>query len=680
MSIREIFSATLPVGIPDTLPPMPAWDVSVPHAPKRVARLTLKEKRQAIANHLRYFPANLHTELAAEFADELERYGHIYVYRLRPTEYEMRAYSIDDYPCRSKQAAAIVLNIMNNLDRRVAMFPHELITYGGNGAVFSNWAQYRLALKYLCEMTDSQTLTLCSGHPQGLFPSNPDAPRCVITNGMMVPNYSTREHFDRLYAMGCTQYGQMTAGSFCYIGPQGIVHGTTLTIKNAGRKYLGVEDMRGKVVVTSGLGGMSGAQPKAGVICKCICVVAEVDPSALYKRKEQGWLMEVTTTLDECIARIKSARAAKEVVSIGFLGNVVALWERLAAEPEHLVDLGSDQTSLHNPYNGGYFPVQLSFEESKRLMADDPAAFKDLVQESLRRQMAAINTLAARGMSFWDYGNSFLLEASRAGAEVWAPDDKERALNKFRFPSYVQDIMGDIFSLGFGPFRWICTSNDPADLALTDKIAGEVLRELERKAPPASAAQYRDNTLWIDEAQENQLVVGSQARILYADCVGRQTIAQRFNDAVADGRLKGPVTISRDHHDVSGTDSPYRETSNIYDGSALCADMAVQNVIGDGFRGATWVALHNGGGTGWGEAMNGGFGLVLDGSADARRRATQMLLWDVLNGVSRRSWAGNQHAQDIIAAALKENPELRLTMPVRADDELLARVMPQEAY
>ena len=651
----------LSVGIPATLPPLPPRDPSVPHAPTRVPRLSPVDRHQAIRNALRYFDTQHHERLGQEFAAELDTYGHIYMYRFRPTQYEMKAHPIECYPARCTQAASIMLMVMNNLDRAVAMFPHELITYGGNGGVFSNWGQYTLVMRYLSEMTEEQTLNLYSGHPLGLFPSHRDAPRVVVTNGMMVPNYSTRDQYERLYAMGVTQYGQMTAGSFCYIGSQGIVHGTTITIKNAGRKYLHTDSLLGKVVVTSGLGGMSGAQAKAGVICQAVTVIAEVDPAALQKRHQQGWLMEVCTDLDGCIARIKTARAAKEAVSIGFLGNIVALWERLADEPEHLVDLGSDQTSLHNPFGGGYYPVQLSFEEGKQLMTTDSERFKQLVQESLRRHVAAINKLAARGMRFWDYGNSFLLEASRAGAAVY--DGDVTSLNRFRYPSYVQDIMGDVFSLGFGPFRWVCTSMSEDDLRTTDRIAGEVLRELLPTADGPSQAQIRDNIEWIDHAMENNLVVGSQARILYADCVGRQSIARRFNDAIRRGAIRAPVVLSRDHHDVSGTDSPFRETSDVYDGSALCADMSVHNVIGDSFRGATWVALHNGGGCGWGEVMNGGFGLLLDGTDDAARRASGMLLFDVLNGVSRRSWSGNANGQRTIELAMAANPNLVVTVP-----------------
>lgn len=674
VSMKDVFAKCLHVGIPSPLPPpCKERDMSVPHAPKRNPNLSPQERRQAIANALRYFKPADHKELAAEFDRELDDYGHIYMYRLRPTAYEMKAYPISDYPAKSAYAAAIMLMIMNNLDKRVAMFPHELITYGGNGGVFNNWAQYCLTMKYLCEMTDHQTLALFSGHPAGLFPSHPDAPRAVITNGMMVPNYSTREHYDRLYAMGCTQYGQMTAGSFCYIGPQGIVHGTTITFRNAGRKYLGVDDLSGKVVLTSGLGGMSGAQGKAGVICRAVVVIAEVDPSALYKRKEQGWLSEVETDVESLLKRVRAASAKKEAVSIGFLGNVVTVWERLVKEKEQIVHLGSDQTSCHNPFNGGYYPVQLSFEESNKMMVENPEKFKMLVQESLRRQVTAINTLAARGLRFWDYGNSFLLEASRAGAEVWAPDDTERSINRFRYPSYVQDIMGDVFALGFGPFRWVCTSGLPEDLELSDRIAAETLEELMKDASEKSKRQISDNLLWIKQAGENKLVVGSQARILYADCEGRQKIATKFNDAIRAGRLKGPVVLSRDHHDVSGTDSPFRETSDLYDGSSLTADMAVQNVIGDSFRGASWVSLHNGGGTGWGEAINGGFGLVLDGSAAAERRAKQMLLWDVLNGVTRRGWSGNVCGYETAERAMRRVEGLQVTLPQHVDSRILEK-------
>eukprot|EP00761_Pharyngomonas_kirbyi_P012307 gb/GECH01012334.1/.p1 GENE.gb/GECH01012334.1/~~gb/GECH01012334.1/.p1 ORF type:complete len:675 (+),score=161.71 gb/GECH01012334.1/:1-2025(+) len=651
---------TLTRGIPlDPLPPkQERRDDSVPHAPVRRPNLTTDEEKQMLKNALRYFPKEYHEKLAPEFLEEYRQYGHIYMYRFRPTEYEMRAYPIDYYPCKTRQAAAIMVMIMNNLDRRVAQFPHELITYGGNGSVLSNWAQYHLLMKYLSDMTTEQTLSMYSGHPMGLFPSHKDAPRVVITNGMVIPNYSSREDYDKMYAMGNTIFGQMTAGSYCYIGPQGIVHGTTLTILNAGRKYLGLEDLKGKVYVSSGLGGMSGAQPKAGVISGCVSVTAEVDKTALLKRHEQGWVMEWYDDLDQLIQRIQKARESKEAISLAYHGNVVSLWERLAQEESLLVELGSDQTSCHNPFNGGYYPVQISFEEAKEMMVKDPEQFKKLVQESLRRQVSAINKLTKRGMRFWDYGNSFLLEASRAKADIMAPDNKN-----FKYPSYVEDIMGDIFSLGFGPFRWVCTSGDPEDLKTTDRIAAEVIEELQGKALTKAKQQYKDNYLWITQAQENKLVVGSQARILYSDAKGRTAIALAFNDAVRSGRLKGPVALSRDHHDVSGTDSPWRETSNITDGSMFCADMAIQTVIGNAFRGATWVSIHNGGGTGWGEAINGGFGMVLDGTEDAGRRAQSMLHWDVNNGVARRAWAGNDNAIETIGVENEENERSHITMP-----------------
>ncbi len=627
--------AALARGIPlDPMPPAAgARDPAVPHAPAFPVELSANDFQLALRNALRYFPPRTHAELAPEFARELRAYGHVFMYRFRPTAYEMRAHPLAQYPARTRQAAAIMLMIQNNLDPAVAQFPHELITYGGNGSVFSNWAQYHLVMQYLSEMTEEQTLHMYSGHPHGLFPSHRNAPRVVVTNGMVIPNYSSQENLQRMFATGVSMYGQMTAGSYCYIGPQGIVHGTTITVLNAGRKYLGlggVADMAGKVFVTAGLGGMSGAQAKAAVVAGCVGVVAEVDESALLKRHAQGWVQVVTRTVDETVDAIRAARAAATGgVSIGFLGNVVALWEKLAeiaettGEPS-LCDLGSDQTSLHNPYNGGYYPIQIGFEEARAMMVEDPPRFKELVQETLRRHVAAVNTLTARGMTFWDYGNSFLLEASRAGADV---GDGGLDGKTFRYPSYVQDIMGDIFSLGFGPFRWVCTSGDPADLRETDTIAEDVMVALRADAPPRVRAQLDDNLMWIRKAEENKLVVGSQARILYADCAGRSAIAQAFNAAVRAGRLSAPVVISRDHHDVSGTDSPYRETSNIQDGSSFCADMAVQNCIGDAMRGATWVALHNGGGVGWGEVMNGGFGMVLDGSDEAAARAKSMLLW-----------------------------------------------------
>eukprot|EP01116_Phalansterium_solitarium_P000980 TRINITY_DN10798_c0_g1_i1.p1 TRINITY_DN10798_c0_g1~~TRINITY_DN10798_c0_g1_i1.p1 ORF type:complete len:695 (-),score=162.54 TRINITY_DN10798_c0_g1_i1:65-2149(-) len=647
--------------------PYPPLDPAVPHAPRRPCPLDSEQMKTALRNALRYFPSELHGQLAKEFAHELKTFGHIYMMRLRPTAYAMKAYPIAMYPARCQQAAAVMLMIQNNLDPKVAQFPHELVTYGGNGCVFSNWAQYHLVMQYLSQMTTEQTLVMYSGHPMGLFPSHPNAPRVVITNGMVVPNYSSRDDYDRMFALGVTMYGQMTAGSYCYIGPQGIVHGTTLTVLGAARKYLGLDSVAGKVFVSSGLGGMSGAQGKAGVICGGISIIAEINEAAARKRLEQGWVHEILTDLDVLIARIKTARAEKKAVSIAYQGNVVDLWERLVAEPENLVDLGSDQTSLHNPYNGGYFPVGVSFDDANRLMATNPTEFKAAVQASLRRHVTAINQLCARGMRFWDYGNSFLLEASRAGADIFSADGRT-----FRYPSYVQDIMGDIFSLGFGPFRWVCTSGLASALVATDLMAASVIAKLMKDAPERTKQQYSDNYLWITQAQEHRLVVGSQARILYSDHKGRTALALAFNDAVRDGTLKAPVVISRDHHDVSGTDSPYRETSNITDGSMFCADMAVQNAIGDSFRGATWVALHNGGGTGWGEAINGGFGMVLDGSPEARARAAGMLLWDVNNGVSRRAWAENENAEFAIRQAMKDEPLLQVTLPNHADRDLVA--------
>ena len=578
-----------------------------------------------------------------------------------------RAYSIDDIPATTRQGAAIIHMICNNLDPAVAQFPQELVTYGGNGQVFSNWAQFWLVLHYLFTMTEDQTLVMYSGHPMGLFPSSPNGPRMIITNGMVIPNYSSREDYDRMFALGVTMYGQMTAGSYCYIGPQGIVHGTTLTVLNAGRKYLGLESLAGKVFLTSGLGGMSGAQAKAAVICGCVGIVAETSKEALIKRHKQGWVVEVIDDLEALIRRVRQAKNNREVTSIGFHGNVVAVWERFVAELEAtgecLVDLGSDQTSCHNPFNGGYYPVQLTFEEANSVLAADPARFKELVQETLRRHVAAINKLADAGMFFWDYGNSFLLEGRRAGADVDKKDGDKNGID-FRYPSYVQDIMGDIFSLGFGPFRWVCTSGTEQDLLKTDEIATKVLKDIiSQGIPAASVKQYLDNLKWLSEADKHKMVVGSQARILYSDQEGRAAIAQAFNQAVKDGTLKGPVVISRDHHDVSGTDSPFRETSNIYDGSAFTADMAVQNCIGDAFRGATWVALHNGGGVGWGEVMNGGFGLLLDGSEDAARKAASMLNWDVSNGVARRSWSGNSNAHATIQRAMERDSRLKVTLP-----------------
>ena len=652
-------------GIPDVLPPKKEYDLSINHAPKRKEILSEAEKRLAIRNALRYFPAKHHKELAAEFADELKRYGRIYMYRLRP-DYEMKARNIDEYPARSRQAAAIMLMINNNLDYAVAQHPHELITYGGNGAVFQNWAQYRLTMQYLAKMTDEQTLVMYSGHSMGLFPSHKNAPRVVVTNGMVIPNYSKQDDWEKFNALGVSQYGQMTAGSYMYIGPQGIVHGTTITVMNAARMRLkaGETDIHGMLFVSSGLGGMSGAQPKAGNISGVVSVVAEINPKVVKKRFDQGWVDEIHTDLDKLIARIREAQAKKEAVSFAYQGNVVDLWEKLA-EQNVAVDLGSDQTSLHNPWAGGYYPVGYSYEESNRMMAERPEEFKKAVQESLRRQVTAINKIAERGMYFFDYGNAFLLESSRAGADIMKGD-------KFKYPSYVQDIMGPMFfDYGFGPFRWVCTSCKPEDLAVTDRIATEVQEEILRTAPAEIANQIKDNIHWVREANKNRLVVGSQARILYADSEGRTRIAEAFNNAIKRGEISAPIVLGRDHHDVSGTDSPYRETSNIYDGSSFTADMAVQNCIGDSFRGATWVSIHNGGGVGWGEVINGGFGMVIDGSADSDRRLKNMLLWDVNNGIARRSWARNRGAMFAIEREMNRTPNLEVTMPNIVDDGII---------
>lgn len=667
MTLEE-FRKDIAGGIPDVLPAPKAYDPTINHAPKRKDILTPEQKELALKNALRYFPQKHHAVLAPEFAEELRTYGRIYMYRLRP-DYEMKARNINDYPARSRQAAAIMLMINNNLDYAVAQHPHELITYGGNGAVFQNWAQYRLAMKYLCEMTDEQTLVMYSGHPMGLFPSHKDAPRVIVTNGMVIPNYSKPDDWERFNAMGVSQYGQMTAGSYMYIGPQGIVHGTTITVMNAARKHLkaGEKDFRGQIFVSAGLGGMSGAQPKAAVISGVVGVIAEINPKAVHTRHSQGWVDEVYTDLDKLIPRMLEASKNKEAVSLAYQGNVVDLWERLAADGID-VNLGSDQTSLHNPWAGGYYPVGYSYEESNHMMAEEPARFKEAVQESLRRQIAAINKLTARGMYFFDYGNAFLLESSRAGADVMGEN------GRFRYPSYVQDIMGPMFfDYGFGPFRWVCTSCDPKDLATTDRIAAEVLEEIRKTAPAEICGQLDDNIHWIREAQKNKLVVGSQARILYADAEGRMKIAKAFNDAIRSGELSAPVVLGRDHHDVSGTDSPYRETSNIYDGSSFTADMAVHNVIGDSFRGATWVSIHNGGGVGWGEVINGGFGMVIDGSADSERHLTEMLLWDVNNGIARRSWARNKGAMFAIQREMDRTPGLVVTMPNIVEDEIIIR-------
>ncbi len=662
----EEFKQDIINGIPAELPQPQPYDQEVNHAPRRKEILTRAEKELALKNALRYFEPRHHKVLAKEFADELKRYGRIYMYRFRPT-YEMKARHIDEYPARSRKAAAIMMMIQNNLDPRVAQHPHELITYGGNGAVFQNWAQYRLVMQYLSQMTDEQTLVMYSGHPLGLFPSHEKAPRVVVTNGMVIPNYSKADDWERMNAMGVSQYGQMTAGSYMYIGPQGIVHGTTITVLNAARKRLGSgrDSIHGMLFVTAGLGGMSGAQPKAGNIAGVVSITAEINPKAVAKRHAQGWVDEVHNDLDELIPRALKAMKNGETVSMAYQGNVVDLWERLAAE-DVAVDLGSDQTSLHNPWAGGYYPVGLTYEESQKMMADHPELFKEKVQESLRRQVAAINKLTSKGMYFFDYGNAFLLEASRAGADVMKTD------GTFCYPSYVQDIMGPLFfDYGFGPFRWVCTSGNPDDLAVTDRLAAEVLEEMLKDAPDDIKGQLEDNLHWIRKAEENKLVVGSQARILYADSEGRTKIAKAFNDAIARGEISAPVVLGRDHHDVSGTDSPYRETSNIYDGSSFTADMAVQNVIGDSFRGATWVSIHNGGGVGWGEVINGGFGMVIDGSEQSTKAIESMLLWDVNNGIARRSWARNNGAIDAIKREMERTPGLKVTLPNFADEALV---------
>lgn len=661
----EKFRKLVLEGIPENLPELKPYDSSINHAPKRKDILSAQEKKLAVKNALRYFPEKFHKTLAKEFADELNQFGRIYMYRFKP-DYEIKARPVDDFPHKSKKAAAIMLMISNNLDSAVAQHPYELITYGGNGAVFQNWAQYRLTMKYLAEMTDNQTLVVYSGHPLGLFPSSEDAPRAVVTNGMVIPNYSSPDHWEKFNALGVSQYGQMTAGSYMYIGPQGIVHGTTITILNAARKIEGIKEKdHTRLFVSSGLGGMSGAQPKAAKISGCLSVIAEVNPRAIEKRYSQGWVDEIISDKDRLLKRILKARNRKEAVSIAFHGNIVDLWEMLAMK-DIVVDLGSDQTSLHNPWAGGYYPAGLSFEESNRMMVDDPERFKEHVRESLRRQVTAINHHTESGTYFFDYGNAFLLEASRAGADIL----KENG--EFRYPSYVQDIMGPLcFDYGFGPFRWVCCSNDPDDLNTTDRIASQTLRKILEHATAEIRQQLEDNIHWIDEAGKNSLVVGSQARILYADAEGRIAIAKAFNDAIATGRIKGPVVLGRDHHDVSGTDSPFRETSNIYDGSKYTADMAVHNVIGDSFRGATWVSLHNGGGVGWGEVINGGFGMVLDGSQEAEEKLRSMLYWDVNNGIARRSWAGNSGALFSANREMKKTPGLRITIPFIADDQIV---------
>jgi urocanate hydratase len=700
------FQEEILAGIPAELPEIKPYDPEINHAPRRKDILTAEEKVLALKNALRYFPERHHAVLAKEFAEELKQYGRIYMYRFRPS-YEMYARPIDEYPAQSRQAAAIMAMIQNNLDPRVAQHPHELIIYGGNGAIFQNWAQYRLVMQYLATMTDEQTLVMYSGHPLGLFPSHKDAPRVIVTNGMVIPNYSKPDDWERFNALGVSQYGQMTAGSYMYIGPQGIVHGTTITVMNAARKVLrqrfldsacgsarndkgstcgsarndisvisterserrDLEDRGGMLFVTAGLGGMSGAQPKAGNIAGVVSVTAEINPKAAEKRYAQGWVDELHTDLDELIPRIRQAVAAKEVVSLAYVGNVVDLWERLADEGVP-VDLGSDQTSLHNPWAGGYYPVGYSLEESKKMMAAEPERFKEAVKASLRRHVAAVNRLADKGMYFFDYGNAFLLESARAEADVL------RADGSFRYPSYVQDIMGPLyFDYGFGPFRWVCMSEKPEDLAKTDALAVKVLGEIAATAPEEIAGQMRDNIHWIEEAGRNHLVVGSQARILYADCEGRTKIALAFNEAIRTGEITAPIVLGRDHHDVSGTDSPFRETSNIYDGSRFTADMAVQNVIGDGFRGATWVSIHNGGGVGWGEVINGGFGMVIDGSEDSARHIREMLFWDVNNGIARRSWARNEGARFAIEREMARTPGLKVTLPVQADETLLRNTL-----
>ena len=691
MNLIGQFQEEILAGIPAELPEVKPYDPEINHAPKRKDILTSEEKVLALKNALRYFPERHHAVLAKEFAEELHEYGRIYMYRFRPS-YDMYARPIDEYPAKSRQAAAIMAMIQNNLDPRVAQHPHELIIYGGNGAIFQNWAQYRLVMQYLATMTDEQTLVMYSGHPLGLFPSHKDAPRVIVTNGMVIPNYSKPDHWEKFNALGVSQYGQMTAGSYMYIGPQGIVHGTTITVMNAARKvlkkrFLGsarndnsvisterserrdLEDRGGLLFVTAGLGGMSGAQPKAGNIAGVVSVTAEINPKAAEKRFAQGWVDELHDNLDELIPRIRKAVAAKEVVSLAYVGNIVDLWERLADEGVH-VDLGSDQTSLHNPWAGGYYPVGYSLEESKKMMAGEPEHFKEAVKASLRRHVAAVNRLADKGMYFFDYGNAFLLESSRAGADVLKAD------GSFRYPSYVQDIMGPLyFDYGFGPFRWVCLSEKPEDLAKSDALAVKVLGEIAATAPEEIAGQMRDNIHWIEEAGRNHLVVGSQARILYADCEGRTKIALAFNEAIRKGEITAPIVLGRDHHDVSGTDSPFRETSNIYDGSQFTADMAVQNVIGDGFRGATWVSIHNGGGVGWGEVINGGFGMVIDGSEDSARHIREMLFWDVNNGIARRSWARNEGARFAIEREMARTPELKVTLPNFADETLIRKTL-----
>ena len=668
MSSEEMLRRYIAEGIPDELPQAPSLNELYDRTPERKQILSTEEKKLAVSNALRYFPKKWHEILASEFLAELNSLGRIYMHRFRPTEYEMKAHPLSAYPSRCKQAASIMAMIQNNLDPAVAQFPCELITYGGNGAVFQNWVQYRLTMRYLSKMTEEQTLVMYSGHPLGLFPSNTEAPRVVITNGMVIPNHSSQEDYERMNALGVSQYGQMTAGSYMYIGPQGIVHGTTITILNAARMRLGIPadgSLAGVTYVTSGLGGMSGAQAKAAVIAGCVAVISEINPAAAKKRHEQGWLSELHEDVDKVIDRMTEAKSRGEAVSIGHVGNIVDLWERLV-ERGIEIDLGSDQTSLHNPWQGGYFPVDISFEDAKQMIAADPSGFAEAVRHSLRRHAAAVNTMVERGTYFWDYGNAFLLEADRAGAEL--SDGK----GGFIHPSYVEDIMGPrCFDLGFGPFRWVCCSQDPDDLAISDQLARDVLLNMLEEAPPEISQQLRDNIRWIEQAGQNKMVVGSQARILYADEQGRRRIATAFNDAIRDGRLKEGVVLGRDHHDVSGTDSPYRETANIKDGSSFTADMAVHNVIGDSFRGATWVSLHNGGGVGWGEVINGGFGMYIDGSMDSQRRIDSMLAWDVNNGIARRSWARNKEAIFAIKRAMEAEPLLEVTLPNLVSDEVV---------
>jgi len=659
------FKRLIAEGIPEELPAPKPYDPDMNHAPKRKDILNSAEKRVAIKNALRYFPEKFHSVLAKEFALELSRYGRIYMYRFRP-DYKIEARSIDDFPCQVPAAAAIMLMISNNLDNDVAQHPHELITYGGNGAVFQNWAQYLLTMKYLSEMTEEQTLVVYSGHPLGLFPSNKNAPRLVVTNGLVIPNYSSQDHWEKFNAMGVSQYGQMTAGSYMYIGPQGIVHGTAITLLNASRRISKPDERLGRrLFVSSGLGGMSGAQPKAAGIAGIISVIAEINTKAIQTRYSQGWVDEIFSDLERLVKRVKQLIATSEVKSIAYEGNIVDVWEKFA-DAEIKVDIGSDQTSLHNPFSGGYYPAGMSFEESNKMMAEDPGMFKKAVYNSLIRQVNAINRHTEKGTYFFDYGNAFLLEASRAGADVLNPG------GEFRYPSYVQDIMGPLcFDYGFGPFRWVCCSNNPEDLIITDRIATETLEKLLGNSPDQIKQQMADNIHWIKEAGKNNLVVGSQARILYADAAGRIAIAEAFNKAVADGSISAPVVIGRDHHDVSGTDSPFRETSNIYDGSKFTADMAVHNVIGDSFRGATWISLHNGGGVGWGEVINGGFGMVLDGLPDTLKKLRMMLHWDVNNGIARRSWARNNGAMFTLKREMDRTPGLKVTVPYIADDEMI---------